>query len=452
MKIKVCKFGGSSVASAEQIKKVKEIILKDHSRKIVVVSAPGRNNKGEEKITDLLIKCAEEYFTKKIKPDFYLREIEKRFLEISSGLEIGFQLVKELRHDLEQRLKGEPECPVREIDSIKALGEEYNARIIAEYISREGINCRYLSPREAGLLVTDEFGQANVLEESYARLARLKNVREVIIFPGFYGFTKSGEIATFSRGGSDLTGTILAYAVDAEVYENFTDVDGIFAADPQIVKNPAQIKELTYRELRELSCAGFKVFHDEAMYPAMRKSIPINVRNTNNYLNPGTWVVAKRKPEKGKLTGIACRKGFCNINVEKYLMNREIGFGRRLFQILEERKISYEHSPSGIDNISVILKQDQLSRLELREIAKEMKQKLKADTVTVEENISLITVVGEGIKQEIGIAARTTAALARASVNIEMISQGASEISILLGVKEGDEKRAVRSLYQTFFG
>ncbi|MFH1612134.1 MAG: aspartate kinase [bacterium] len=450
MGIKVCKFGGSSVANSEQIKKVAEIILQDKKRKIIVVSAPGKINKNEEKITDLLIKCANDYLQKNT-ISFCVDQIKERFLNICLGLNIDTKLAYEAENDLIKRLKTFFVDEKKYLDSIKALGEEYSAKILADYLNNLGHKCKFVDPREVGLLVDENFGNANILESSYIALSCLKGIEEIVVFPGFYGYTQKGEIATFSRGGSDLTGSILANVVDAELYENFTDVDGLFAVDPYIIKNPVQIKEITYRELRELSCAGFTVFHDEAMYPVMKKNIPVEIKNTNNSFYEGTFVVPDRKLESGKIVGIACSKGFCSINVEKYLMNKEKGFGRKLLQILEEKNLSYEHTPSGVDNISVVLKQKQISKELFEEIKKEIFEKLNPDTVSLEHNIALISVVGEGMKHIPGMAFRATYNLAKVKVNIEMISQGASEISMIFGIKENDAEMAVNALYKAFF-
>lgn len=450
MGIKVCKFGGSSVANSEQIKKVAEIILQDQKRKIIVVSAPGKVNKNEEKITDLLIKSANDYWEKNIISSC-VDQIKEKFFNVCVGLNINTDLAYESEKDLIKRLKTSFNDQKKYLDSIKALGEEYSAKILANYLNNLGYQTKFVDPKQAGLLVDENFGNANILESSYTSLLSLKEIKEIIVFPGFYGYTQKGEIATFSRGGSDLTGSILANVVNAELYENFTDVDGIFAVDPHIIKNAVQIKEITYRELRELSCAGFKVFHDEAMYPAMKKNIPVEIKNTNNPFHKGTFVVPYRTLESGKITGIACNKDFCSINVEKYLMNKEKGFGRKLLQILEEKSLSYEHAPSGVDNISVILKQEQISKELMEQIKKDIFEKLNPDTVSLEENIALISVVGEGMKHIPGMAFRATESLANVGVNIEMISQGASEISMFFGIKEEDAEIAVKALYQAFF-
>jgi aspartate kinase len=282
-------------------------------------------------------------------------------------------------------------------------------------------------------------------------LYKLREKSGILIFPGFFGFTRNGDIVTFSRSGSDITGSIVANGVKASVYENFTDVDAVYSVNPNIVKNPKEIKELTYREMRELSYAGFSVFHDEALMPAFRAEIPVHVKNTNNPDAEGTRIVNERQNQNGPVIGIASDGGFCSIYVSKYLMNREIGFGRHLLQILEEFGLSYEHLPSGIDDISIILRQDQLSLGSEKDILQRIKHELKADEVKIQHNLSLIMVVGEGMRCNVGTMARAAKALAYTGVNIEMINQGSSEVSMMFGVNETDEKKAVNALYEEFF-
>jgi aspartate kinase len=326
-------------------------------------------------------------------------------------------------------------------DLLKAAGEDNSARISAAAFAKMGLPARYLSPRQAGLILTDDPGNATVLPESYANLAKsLADTREVIVFPGFFGCTKAGGTVTFPRGGSDITGAILAAAVKASEYENFTDVDSVFAVDPRIVSNAKAINLLTYREMRELAYAGFGVFHDEAIVPAVQAHIPICIKNTNRPEAPGTRIVPTRSYTSGGVVGIASADGFCTLSLDKYLMNREIGFGRRLLQIIEEEGLSYEHVPSGIDNISVVIRETSLPEGKKQHILARCKNEL-----------ALIMVVGEGMRYTVGLARRATAALADAGVNIEMMNQGASEISMMFGVKDSDRKKAVKALYEAFF-
>ncbi len=336
------------------------------------------------------------------------------------------------------------------MDLIKASGEDNNAKLIADYFQRIGLKASYVNPQDAGLLVSDEPGNAQVLPETFEHLAKLRETNEIIVFPGFFGYSKEGTLVTFPRGGSDITGSIVAAGTKADLYENFTDVDSVFAANPNVVDNPVKIKKMTYREMRELSYAGFSVFHDEALIPAFRNRIPVCVKNTNNPASSGTMIIAEREYFLSPVIGIAADEGFATIYVRKYLMNREVGFGRKLLQILEDEGLSYEHIPSGIDDTSVVLRQHQLTDEIERRIIERIQRELYVDDVNIERNFSMVMIVGEGMHNTVGVAARATAALARANVNIEMINQGSSEVSLVLGIHSKDTDRAVRELYQEF--
>lgn len=439
----VCKFGGSSVGSSTQIRKVFEIIRSDARRKIVVVSAP----KG---VTDLLILCAKKYHETKKFSDNDFEKIKLIYDEIGSNLgvsdAVGFEL-----DELKSRIKTNISSKKEYDDYVKAWGEKSNAKIIAEFFTKAGLEAEYLSPRDAGLYVSEDFGNARVLYESIDNMKRNIKTDKVVLFPGFFGVTKTGRTATFSRGGSDLTGSLVAAAVNAKVYENWTDQDGIRNADPNIVKEPKNIKEITYKEIRELAYMGFKVFHAEAMIPAMRSKIPINIKNTNNPTHPGTMIVDSRENNGAPIIGVSSRKGFAIFNVEKILMDAEVGFGRRLLEIFESKGLSYEHTPSGIDSISVILTQQQLNDAMIKEIVKDIKEKLNPEKIDVELNKCLICVVGNGLKRTPGISSKITGALAKVSVNIEILNQGASEISLIIGIEEKDNTKAVNAIYNEFF-
>ncbi|MED0658800.1 aspartate kinase [Bacillus smithii] len=448
--MKVVKFGGTSLASGKQIQKVLNIVISDPKRKIVVVSAPGKRFADDTKVTDLLIACARKKLRGEDATD-WLEAVVERFASIAMDLEMSNDIVKEIRADLEERLRGYKGDPERFLDHMKAAGEDNNAKLIAAYFQERGIEARYVSPKEAGLIVTDEPGNARVLPESYKRLYSLREQSGIIIFPGFFGFSKNGDVVTFSRGGSDITGSILANGVKAELYENFTDVDAVYAVNPNFVSHPTEIQELTYREMRELSYAGFSVFHDEALIPAFRAGIPVNIKNTNNPSAPGTKIVNERETKNGPVVGIASDEGFCSIYIQKYLMNKEIGFGRKLLQILEDFGLSYEHIPSGIDDVTVILRENQLNQELEQAILHQIKEKLDADEVKIQHRLALIMLVGEGMRRNIGTTARAASALAKAGVNIEMVNQGSSEVSMMFGVKEEVERRAVQALYEEFF-
>lgn len=448
--MKVVKFGGSSLATASQLEKVFNIVTSDPERKFVVVSAPGKRHDQDIKVTDLLIECAERRLQgKEIQP--VLNAIVDRYKSIAEELSLGEEIVEEIKASFIERLNSEQDDKEHFVDAVKASGEDNNAKLVARYFQSKGVEARYVSPKEAGLFVTDETGSARVLPESYDNLYKLRDLPGIIVFPGFFGYTKEGKIVTFARSGSDITGAILAKGVQASLYENFTDVDAVYSVNPKIVKNPKEIRELTYREMRELSYAGFSVFHDEALIPAFEAGIPVNIKNTNNPSAPGTMIVKKRALENGPVVGIASDKGFCSIYVRKFLMNREIGFGRKLLKILEDFGLSYEHTPSGIDDISVILRDNQLNPELEEKIIRKIQEELKPDDVKFEHGFSLIMVVGEGMRRNIGLAARATKAFAKAGVNIEMINQGSSEVSLMFGVREEDEEKAVQSLYEEFF-
>ncbi|HSI67430.1 MAG TPA: aspartate kinase [Planococcus sp. (in: firmicutes)] len=448
--MRVCKFGGSSVASAAQIKKVGAIVLADPSRKIVVVSAPGKRFDGDVKVTDLLIRLSEAALSSDnaVQP---LSEVMERYTEIALGLGLGKEIVEGIEADLYECLAADQTDRALFADQLKASGEDNSAKLVAAYLNSIGLPAKYINPKQAGLLVNTPPGRAQALPESYERLAALKNNNHITVFPGFFGYTEDGTLRTFERGGSDITGSILASAVKAELYENFTDVDGVYAANPNIVDHPAEIARMTYREMRELSYAGFAVFHDEALMPAYKESVPVCIKNTNNPSAPGTMIVAERDHSLTPVTGISADNGFSTLYVSKYLMNREIGFGRKLLQILEDEEISYEHIPSGIDNLSVILRSHQLTAEKEVRIIERVKNELCADDVHIRSDFSMVVLVGEGMNNSKGLAARATSAIYRAGANIEMINQGSSEVSLVFGVLKEDETKILRELYKEFF-
>ena len=448
--MKVAKFGGSSLADAEKIANVCDIILADDERRVVVVSAPGKRDAEDVKITDLLIACGAHAFAG-TDGAASLDAVIERYTSIQRELGLAGDLLETIADNLRSCVGADRSHPNRYLDALKAAGEDNCARLVAAALQGRGHPGKYLNPGDAGMLVSPEFGQARLLPESYDKLASLRETKDIVIFPGFFGYSPEGEVVTFSRGGSDITGAILAAAVEAEVYENFTDVDSVFSVDPRIVPNAKPIAELTYREMRELAYAGFSVLHDEAIAPAMKAGIPIRIKNTNSPEAQGTTILPQHMPGQSRVTGIASSAGFCTIYVSKYLMNREIGFGRRLLQILEEEGISYEHSPSGIDNLSIVLRESDLGAGKESRVVERIRNELEADNVAVEHGLALIMVVGEGMHYSVGVAARVTAAFSESEVNIEMINQGSSEISMMFGVREEDRKRAIETLYRAFF-
>ena len=435
--MKVVKFGGSSLASGAQLDKVFHIVTSDPARKAVVVSAPGKRYAEDTKVTGSAPELAEA--------------VVERYALIANELQLGQSIIEKIRDDLFTLLEGDKSNPEQYLDAVKASGEDNNAKLIAAYFRYKGVKAEYVNPKDAGLFVTNEPGNAQVLPESYQNLYRLRERDGLIIFPGFFGFSKDGDVITFSRSGSDITGSILANGLQADLYENFTDVDAVYSVNPSFVENPKEISELTYREMRELSYAGFSVFHDEALIPAFRAGIPVQIKNTNNPSAEGTRVVSKRDNTNGPVVGIASDTGFCSIYISKYLMNREIGFGRRALQILEEHGLTYEHVPSGIDDMTIILRQGQMDAATERSVIKRIEEDLHADEVIVEHHLALIMVVGEAMRHNVGTTARAAKALSEAQVNIEMINQGSSEVSMMFGVKEAEERKAVQALYQEFF-
>ncbi len=453
--MKVCKFGGSSVADATQVAKIRDIIASDPTRRIVVVSAPGKRNKGDTKVTDLLIECAGRCLTQR-DPAEVRDAIVARYDEIREGLGLDPAVMDEIRADLDARIAAYKDLEAaRFMDLMKAAGEDNAAKIVAAAFRAGGLRAEYANPQEAGLLMSDDFGNAQVLPESYKRLADYLNARtesEIVVFPGFFGYTQSGDVATFPRGGSDITGSILAAAVKAKVYENFTDVDAVYPVDPRLVPEVTQgIPEMTYREMRELSYAGFGVFQDEAIIPAVKAAIPINIRNTNHPDAPGTMIVHHRRARQGSVVGIASSAGFCTLYIDKYMMNREIGFGRRLLQILEEEGISYEHMPSGIDNVSVVFREEGFTPEVEGRVRDHIMRELKPDNLQIERGTALIMIVGEGLYYTPGMAAHATLALFREGISLDMMNQGSSEISMMFGIQSSQRENAVRALYHAFF-
>ena len=452
--MKVCKFGGSSLANAAQLNKVIDIVLADPARRIVVVSAPGKRHSGDTKVTDLLIALARAA-VKGENVDRQFGAVVERYAEIAQDLNLGEEIVREIEMDLKDRIAkvgslGEAEFT----DLLKAAGEDNNAKLVAVAFEARGRKARYASPKDTGMVLTGEFGDATLDPDSYTRLARaFSNFEGIVIYPGFFGYTRDGRVATFPRGGSDITGSILAAAVCADVYENFTDVDSVYPVDPRIVPEVKEgIPTMTYREMRELAYAGFGVFADDAVIPAVRARIPINIRNTNHPGEPGTMIQQSRRVVPGTVVGIASADDFCNIIVEKYLMNRQVGFGRRLLQVLEDEGIAYEHMPSGVDSLCVVVKGKFLPKEKEHKIIQAIKRELDPDYVAIERDITILMIVGEGMCYTAGMFAKACLALASAGISMSMVNQGSSEVSFMIAIRRQDRDTAVRALYRAFFG
>lgn len=454
--MKVCKFGGSSLADAGQLNKVIDIVLADPARRIVVVSAPGKRDSADTKVTDLLIALAKAAIAGE-NTDRAFGAVVERYASMADELKLGEDIIRVIADDLKARLAQVGEIPPAEfMDLLKASGEDNNAKLVAVAFQARGKKATYADPKTTGMVLKGEFGDAQLDPVSYGKLAEsLKDFDGIVIYPGFFGYTAEGKIATFPRGGSDITGSILAAAVCADVYENFTDVDSVYPCDPRIVpevKKGEGIETMTYREMRELAYAGFGVFADEAVIPAVRARIPINIRNTNHPSAPGTMIQQFRRVVPGSVIGIASADGFSNIFIEKYLLNRELGFGRKVLQILEDHGISYEHSPSGVDSLSVVLKTQCLKGGIEEKVIQEIKNRLSPDFVHVDHDLTMLMIVGEGMCNTPGIFGRICAAVGEAGVSMTMVNSGSSEVSFMAAVRTRDRDVAVKALYKAFFG
>lgn len=432
---KVVKFGGSSLASAQQFKKVADIIHADPERRYVVPSAPGKRFSGDTKVTDMLYGC---YHLAEEEKDFSkeLAAIEERYQEIIEGLSLSLSLkeeFKQIRKNFKEKA-GENYAASR--------GEYLNGIIMAAYLRYEFVD-------SAQVIRFDENGDFDAETTNDILREKLAGMERAVI-PGFYGAYADGRVKTFSRGGSDVTGSIVARAVKADVYENWTDVSGFLVADPRIIDTPVAIDTITYRELRELSYMGAGVFHEDAIFPVRREGIPINIRNTNKPEDAGTWIVESTcQKSRYVITGIAGKKGFCSVNIEKAMMNSEIGFGRKVLQAFEDNGISFEHVPSGIDTMTVFVHQDEFIDKE-QKVVSAIHRLASPDSVDIEADLALIAVVGRGMKSTRGTAGRIFSALAHANVNVKMIDQGSSELNIIIGVANDDFAAAIRAIYNIF--
>ncbi|MCK5811398.1 MAG: aspartate kinase [Clostridiales bacterium] len=446
----VSKFGGSSLADANQIKKVCNIITSNSDRKLIVVSAPGKRFNDDVKVTDLLISLGNAHLQGG-DVSYEFKSVINRFRLIAKDLSMELEIVEEISKDIFSKYTSDIKNPGKYMDALKASGEDNCAKLVAKYLISTGVNAEYINPGYAGLILSEEFGNAHVLPESYDNLARLNNNDAIKIFPGFFGYSIHGDIVTLPRGGSDVTGSILAAAVSADIYENFTDVDSVFAVNPNLVKNPTPINDLTYKEMRELSYAGFSVFHEEALTPVYYKGIPVHIKNTNNPEGKGTKIHKYvNKENRNPVTGIAGDKGFSSIYIRKYLMNREIGFTRKVLQILEEENIPYEHIPSGIDEISIVVRKKFLNIDSERKILKRIK-KLGTDEVYVTHNQALVMIVGESCLENVNTLAIASKAFADHNIHIKMINQGSSKVSIMFGMDERFYEEAIIALYKAFY-
>ncbi|MCH3922523.1 aspartate kinase [Limosilactobacillus sp.] len=450
--MKVVKFGGSSLADGETFAQAIKIITADPERRVIVTSAPGKRTPDDIKVTDLLIEYAHRVINKQPYDDV-LTQIISRYQAIAKY----FNLPTEKLADLIQRLHDLPagKYPNNHylMAAFKAHGERSNAMLMAAVLNHLGYEARFVTPTEAGIRVTGTPNNANVIPETYSLLDHFTAKQsELLVFPGFYGITLAGHIATFSRGGSDITGAILARGLHADLYENFTDVDAIYSANPNVIDDPEPIAKMTYREMRELSYAGFSVFHDEALIPAIQGNVPINVKNTQHPEKPGTLIVPdKNFQPRDIVTGIVSGKHFAALYLHKYLLNKQIGFTLRILQILAKHGISYEHMPSGIDDITIILDRDQINDQLIDEVSNEIQETVNPDHLEWIDNYAITMVVGEGMRNRVGVINDILEPLAKNHIAVPMINQGASRISIMIGTFDKDADNAVRAIYHRFF-
>ena len=431
----VCKFGGSSVADAAQIDQVASIVRSDPRRRFVVPSAPGKRSDDDTKITDLLYLC-HELARQHINFADPFGRIRQRFSDLSATLNSAVDM---------DALLGEVEGAIRAgagRDYVASRGEYLSGRILADVL-----DATFVDPAEAILFRSDR----RLDGDSYQRLRARLDGEELYVIPGFYGADADGEIVTFSRGGSDITGAIVARAVGAEVYENWTDVSGLLMADPRMVPDALPVEEITYREMRELAYMGAAVFHDEAMFPVRTAEIPVHIRNTNRPDDAGTRILPRRRLTERMIAGVAGRPNFTMLTIEKALMNQARGFGQQVLEVIARHGISYDHTPSAIDSMSVIIRDEELGKKgDL--VVEEIQRILQPDRVELFSGLALIATVGEGMAQRVGIAARLFSALADAGVNVRVVDQGASEINVIVGVEEADLKKALVAIYRAFLG
>ncbi|MFC6253251.1 aspartate kinase [Secundilactobacillus hailunensis] len=448
--MKVVKFGGSSLANSVQVSKVVKIIQADDQRRFVIVSAPGKRFKGDIKVTDLLIQYAKATMNN-TPTETITGQIIARYEEIATAFKVPQTAFEKIKTTILSLPQQDYQDDGYLMAAFKAHGEKLNAMLFAEVLKTAGVNAKYLDPKDVGLKLTDSPNDAEIIPSSYEQINQWADSKLVRVIPGFFGYNDQGQICTFSRGGSDITGAIIARGVHAKRYENFTDVDAIYAADPHIIHHPIAIHNMTFREMRELSYAGFSVFHDEALIPAIQGNIQVVVKNTNHPSERGTSITShKRVNPAYPVSGIASSPGFCGIYIRKYMLDKK-RFSQKILNLLAKYDLSYEHMPSGIDDLTVIMRQDQLTpELEDR-LIRELVIALQPDEIHISHNYALLMVVGEGMADRTGIMSKATDALARQNVKLTMVNQGASEISMMFGIKQDEAQAAIKALYDTFF-
>jgi aspartate kinase len=444
----VCKFGGSSVANAGQIHKVKEIVSQNNARRYVVVSAPGKDASDPEKVTDHLLNIATggRHFRsrqKDIRPQQSHKAVLGKFKGIIDDLNVeGADIIKQLESDLKKNL---PEK--KRSDYLASRGERYNAEIICRYLNRQGIPSELVLPEDMGFVVSEDFSNARVMPASYRNIRKkLGSIEGVAVIPGFYGITRKGDVAVFSRGGSDLTGGEIAFAMDASVYENWTDTDGIYQVDPRLIPEARVIPRLTYKEIRLLSSKGFEVFHYDAMVNCKKKSIPIQIRNTNNPSSEGTLIVSERVPEE-VVVGIARNDNVAYLYIERDGAGEDIGFVNDLIEVVRNYDIETYHYPTDKDDVAILLNQDDLVGCE-NDIKETIETQFKPDRFEFHYNITILSPVGIGMKDHPGVIADAATALKEQNINIDIINQGPAQISFHFGFQNYYADSALRAMYE----
>ena len=448
----VCKFGGSSLSSAQQIQKACAIMTEDPRRKIMVVSAAGKRSDviPDEKITDLLLSLIKERLSGadgQQERDMFVSRVEA----ITRDLALPPHVSQGLSLALDQKIAAlDPNQPSTR-DALLAMGEIASAKIITAYLNHIGETAQYVDPREAGLLLARRDGMTDILPETYDLLAPLALETGIVVFPGFFGATKTGETITFSRGGSDITGAVLAASLNAELYENWTDRDSVQAVNPELIKDAVALEEMSYREMRELAYIGFSIIHPEALEPVFCKNIPIRIANTNAPHHPGTRIVAERTHIDRTLTGIAAGDNFCTINLRRILINQEIGILAKILTIFSELGINVHHVPTGIDSVSIIVKEAFFPLEQELVLRHRLAAELDLTKVTVVRQMSIVMLVGEGMRDSTGVMARASSALAKEKISIEVALLDYFEFSMLFMMRQYEKLRAVSALYDEFF-
>ncbi|MDD4324159.1 MAG: aspartate kinase [Eubacteriales bacterium] len=448
----VCKFGGSSLASGAQIRKACSIILDNAERRIVVVSAPGirTNVPGDKKMTDLLIDLTNVRWAG-LEGNMELLAISDRLFSLVSELDLHPSIADQLLAEIARRSEDTTVHHKIYRDGIVSLGEAISGRVVTEYLHSIGVKAKLVDPRDAGLVLSFYSGLTQILPESYDNLSTLASEEELVIFPGFYGLTEEGNTITFSRGGSDISGAVVAAATEADLYENWTDQDHVYAANPNYINDPEPIKEISYSEMRELAYIGFSIIHPEALEPLFSHRIPIRIANTDNPSAKGTMVLAERTHLDNVVTGIAANDDFCTINIRRVLLNQERGILLRILTIFNELDINVEHVPSGIDSLSVIVRGTEFTLEDELVLRDRLQLELGMNDIEVTRNLAVIMIVGEGMRDTVGVIARAAAAIARENISIEVIMSDYHEISCIFMMSKYEMNRAMHGLYNEFF-